>query len=78
MEKKKRPLTAFGKDIKRRLIDLEQNQAWLIEQVRKDTGLYFDSSYLYKIETGQIETPGIVRSICKALSIKHSGISPEG
>lgn len=30
MKKKKRPITPFGKDVKRRLIDLEQDQAWLI------------------------------------------------
>ena len=48
----KRPLTPFGKDIKRRLVDLDRNQTWLMEEVRKRTGLYFDSSYLYKITTG--------------------------
>lgn len=46
--------TVFGKDIKKRLIDLEHTQVWLIEQVRQITGLYFDDSYLYKIQTGQL------------------------
>ena len=71
----KRSLTEFGKSIKRRLIDLEQNQVWLIQKVREETGLYFDSSYLYKIETGQIETPSIVQAICKVLAIKHPAMS---
>ena len=39
MKKKKRPITPFGKDVKRRLIDLEQDQAWLIGEDRKSTRL---------------------------------------
>ena len=55
-----------SKDIKKRLIDLEHTQVWLIEQVRQTTGLYFDDSYLYKIQTGQLATPKIVSAIqCK-------------
>nr|DAX31779.1 MAG TPA: hypothetical protein [Bacteriophage sp.] len=70
MKKKKRPITPFGKDVKRRLIDLEQDQAWLIGEVRARTGLYFDSSYMYKIQTGQLATPSIVNAICDILAIK--------
>lgn len=62
-------LTDFGKQIKKRLIDLDKNQVWLIGQVREMTGLYFDNSYLYKIQTGQISTPSIVGAIRKILSI---------
>ena len=66
----KRPLTPFGKDIKRRLVDLDRNQTWLMEEVRKRTGLYFDSSYLYKITTGVNMTPKIVHAICETLNIR--------
>ena len=59
----------YGKEIKKILVDLEQTQEWLIAQVRADTGLYFDSSYLYKIMTGKIATPSIISSICKILNI---------
>ena len=52
--------TVFGKDIKKRLIDLEHTQVWLIEQVRQTTGLYFDDSYLYKIQTGQLATLSLI------------------
>jgi len=62
-------LTAFGRDIKKRLVDLEQNQNWLIAQVSKKTGLYFDGSYLYKIMTGQLNTPKIVQAIKEILDI---------
>ena len=63
-------LAPFGKDIKRRLIDLDKPQLWLIGQVREKTGLYFDSSYLFKIMTGRIATPSIVNAICEILSIE--------
>lgn len=63
-------LAPFGKDIKRRLIDLDKSQLWLIVQVREKTGLYFDNSYLFKIMTGRIATPSIVNAICEILSIE--------
>ncbi len=62
-------LTAFGKDIGKRLIDLEHTQVWLIDRVRERTGLYFDDSYLYKIKTGQLSTPKIVRAIREILDL---------
>ncbi|WP_242959345.1 XRE family transcriptional regulator [Flavonifractor sp. An9] len=62
-------LTEFGKTIKKRLIDMNKNQVWLIEQVREETGLYFDSSYLYKISTGRLNTPSIVGGIRKILDL---------
>lgn len=61
--------TEFGKTVKKRLIDLNKPQTWLIEEVKRDTGLYFDNSYMYKIATGKIATPSIVNSICKILNI---------
>lgn len=59
----------FGKEIKKRLIDIDQSQEWLIAQVKADTGLYFDSSYMRRILIGTISTPRIVSSICKILDI---------
>ena len=53
-------LSEFGKDIGKRLIDLDKPQVWLIEEVRNRTGLYFDDSYLYKIKTGQLSTPKVM------------------
>lgn len=64
-------LSNFGKLTKKRLIDIERNQNWLVESVREDTGLYFDDSYLHKILTGKIATPKIVASICKILEIEN-------
>lgn len=65
-------LCSFGKEIKKRLVDIDKNQEWLIAQVKADTGLYFDSSYLYKVLTGTIATPSIVSSICRILDIQQS------
>ncbi len=59
----------FGKQIKKTLVDIEQTQEWLISQVREDTGLYVDGSYLYKIMSGKLSSPKIVSSICKILGI---------
>lgn len=62
-------LTPFGREIKKRLIDLDKPQYWLIEKVAERTGLYFDRSYMYKIQTGQLSTPKVVQAICEILEI---------
>lgn len=59
----------FGKEIKKRLIDIDQNQEWLIAKVREDTGLFFDSGYMHKILTGRLTTPSIIESIKRILDI---------
>lgn len=64
--------TEFGKTIEKKMIDLERPQNWLIEQVRAQTGLYFDSSYLYKIKTGKLATPKIVRAIREILGLEEA------
>lgn len=61
--------TAFGKSIKKRLIDLDQTQEWLYGQVSEKTGLYFDSSYLSKIMRGVYVPDKMVKAICDVLSI---------
>lgn len=63
-------MTEYGKKIKIRLIELEKNQTWLIEEVKKETGLYFDDSYLYKIIHGKVATPSVVGAINKILNLK--------
>ena len=59
----------FGKEVKKRLIDIDQNQEWLIAKVREDTGLFFDSGYMHKILTGRLATPSIIESIKRILGI---------
>lgn len=69
-------LTNFGKAVKIRLMDLEQNQEWLIQQVRERTGDFFDSSYLYRLmvgstpgSTGRDGKPGKLEVICDILGL---------
>lgn len=62
-------LCDFGKKVKKKLVDIEQTQGWLIAQVKADTGLYFDGYYLHKILSGKLKTPKVVNSIRKILDI---------
>lgn len=62
-------LTPFGKEVKKRLVDIDHTQAWLIERVAGLTGLYFDRSYMSKIQTGQLSTPKIVQAIREILDL---------
>ena len=60
---------AFGKEVKKALIDLDKSQEWLITEVKADTGLYFDSGYLGRILRGDAATPRIVASIKRVLNL---------
>ena len=62
----------YGKQIKKRLIDLNMTQDALICKVRADSGLYFDGSYLHKIMFGQRSAPRLVAAINKILEIEES------
>ena len=68
----KNALTPFGKAIKKKLVDLDKSHSWLIEQVTKLTGLYFDRSYLHKIMTGKLDTPKIIQAIDEILDISDA------
>lgn len=68
-------ITPFGKKIKKRLVDLEKNQSWLIDRVSDRTGLYFDRSYMNKIMKGQLYPPKIVQAICEILEISDAHTS---
>ena len=65
----RKPLTPFGKAIKKKLVDLDRSQDWLIDQVVMKTGLYFDGSYLHKIMTGKHSTPKVIQAIKEILNI---------
>ncbi len=67
----RKELCQFGKQIKKRLVDIDQTQKWLIAEVALDTGKYFDRGYLHRILRGEIPTPGIVASICKILGLPN-------
>lgn len=64
-------MTDFAKTVKKKLIDLGESQEWLMVQVREKTGLFIDSSYLYKIYSGKRTSPKIKEAICEILEIKE-------
>lgn len=66
----KRPLTPFGIEIKTKLISIGQTQEWLIAQAHSKTGMYVDSSNLYKLMTGQLNSKKLESAICDILQIQ--------
>mgnify|MGYP000740270676 FL=1 len=67
----RKELCQLGREINHALVDVNQPKEWLIECVQTDTGRYFDRSYLHKIQTGELATPGIVASIRKILALPN-------
>lgn len=67
----RKELCQLGREINHALVDVNQPKEWLIKQVRIDTGRYFDRSYLHKIQTGELATPGMVASIRKILALPN-------
>jgi hypothetical protein len=65
----KRPLTPLGKEIKMTLLDLNETQEWLIDQAREKSGMYVDSSNLYKLMTGQLHSKRLENAIRDILKI---------
>ena len=63
--------TDFGLTVKKRLLDLGMTQQQLQILVHKDTGLFVDTGYMYKILTGQRTAPKIVEAICKVLDLNR-------
>ncbi len=66
---RKRELTEFGKEIKVELIIRNQPQEWLIDQLKHCSGMYVDSSILYKIMTGQVAKSKLHEYIREILEI---------
>ena len=64
--------TEFGKEIKKKLIDIDKTQAWLIGQVKERTGLYVDSSYMCKILAGKATPDKITTAIRDILDISDT------
>ena len=67
----RKELCQLGREINHALVDVNPPKEWLIECVQTDTGRYFDRSYLHKIQTGELATPGIVASIRKILALPN-------
>ena len=63
--------TDFGLCVKTKLLQLGKDQKWLENAISEKTGLFVDSSYMYKIITGQRNAPKIVEAICEILNIQE-------
>lgn len=63
--------TDFGLCVKTELLRLGKEQKWLEKTVSKNTGLFVDSGYMYKILTGQRNAPKVVEAICEILGIDN-------
>lgn len=66
----KNRLTEFGKKIKIALIERDRTQNWLIDEVKKKTGLFLDSAYLSRIMVGERNAPKIVAAIREILEFE--------
>ena len=66
-------LTDFGIEIKTALLKQSKTHKWLQEQVTEKTGLYFDSSYLHKIMTGEANPEHIKSVIREILGLQKEG-----
>lgn len=73
ISERKRPLTEYAIEIKNKLFKLNKTQSWLIEEVKKILpNKYLDTSNLYKIMTGEINSPEIESAINQVLDIKYT------
>jgi hypothetical protein len=61
----------FGLCVKTELLRQGKEQKWLEEAVTEKTGLFVNSSYMYKILTGKRKAPKIVVAIREILGIKE-------
>lgn len=71
-------LTDFGEKVKIALIRQKKTQNWLIEQIAKETGLFIDTGYMYKILTGQRSPTAIIAAIVRILSLQGYEVVPHG
>ena len=65
--------SAFGKAVKKKLVDLDKSQAWLIDQVKEKTGLFCDSSLMSRLLNGSYKSQNMTQAVCEILGMKVKG-----
>jgi hypothetical protein len=65
----KNKFTPFGVSVRAKLFEIGQTQEWLISECQTKTGMYVDSSVMYKLLTGQRKSQKITVAICEVLDI---------
>lgn len=68
---KKSKFTDFGLCVKTELIQRGMSQCELEKIVSRETGLFVDSGYMYKILTGKRTPEKIISCICSVLNIRN-------
>ena len=63
------PNTAFGKAVKKALIDRDKSISWLCSQIELRTGMYADNGYLRKIFVGERKAGKMKGIICDILEL---------
>ena len=59
----------FGKEVKKKLVDIDRTQAWLAKEITAKTGLYMDSSRMNKIFCGVDRSPKVIAAIREILDL---------
>ena len=63
------PNTAFGKEVKKALIDRDESITWLANKVSAQTGKYVDVTLLRKIFIGERKAKNVRAAICDILEL---------
>ncbi len=65
-----KPCSEFGKAIKKKLVDMDKTQNWLIEELRQRApDAYVDGSLIHKILVGTVASGKVVDEIKAILQI---------
>lgn len=62
-------LTAYGLQVRTRLMQLGKTQHWLIQQARRHTDRYLDSSNLYKLLHGKLHSDALCDAVNRVLEL---------
>ena len=64
--------TDFGKKVMKRLVDIGQNQRWLIDEINERLGTKIDSSYFCHLMSGKKSSKRIESEIRKILEMEEA------
>ena len=73
VKKGERKITDFGKEVKKKLIDMEQTQTWLAMQVSEKTGIKFNVQYINNILAGDRKSARVESAIKEILGLGYCG-----
>ena len=64
MKLENKPYSDFGRSIKKKLVENNKNQNWLLDELRKRLpDMYIDSSLIHKIIVGEVSSGRVVEEI---------------